>query len=214
MMGDIETISAGREAWNQLRNRHRDFDLWVSLGKAFAVGRAEAFKVAGVNQPFGPKYQAAIKDWLALNGFADVPFRERSSALRMIDSLPDIMRWRADLSSGRRLAWNSPGAVLKHWQRSLARPERPERPPIRVRPPVRDDRHGRLTYSQALVRRTRDALIETAEVRDVCVRATLILERVLPDRTALLEFFEERPRPQPNRRVAAAPKSDQVEAVA
>ena len=39
----------------------------------------------------------------------------------------------------------------------------------------------RLTYSQDLVRRTRDALIATSEVRDVCIRATLVLERILPN---------------------------------
>ncbi|WP_426418470.1 hypothetical protein [Bradyrhizobium genosp. A] len=119
MMSDLDTISAGREAWQRICQRgEKTFEDWTAIGKALALGRAHCLKLAETNKPFGKRYTAAMTLWLETNGLDGIHQQERWWALKVIDNLGEIDKWRASLDPASKRRWNHPQSAWDNWRRS------------------------------------------------------------------------------------------------
>jgi hypothetical protein len=111
------TIEAARSAWARIEGAST-FEDWVAVARALAIGRAHAMAVAKVNTPFGRRFVAAIGTWLRQHGLDQIPGQERHMALKVLDQLDAIERWRAGLDPAVRRRLNHPNAVWWRWRRS------------------------------------------------------------------------------------------------
>lgn len=117
---DTDQIAAGRDAWQRICQRTvSTFDDWVEVGRALVIGRAQCFKLAGTNRPFGKQYTAAMAIWLRDTGLESIRQQERYWVFQMMDNLDAIERWRAGLDDVSKRRHNHPHGVWVHWRRSL-----------------------------------------------------------------------------------------------
>jgi hypothetical protein len=114
-------IAAGQQAWARLNQYHTWRD-WALVGKALAVGRAEALAIARTKKPEGRRYNTAFHDWLGWNGFAGISKSTRARLLECMANLEKIEAWRATLSPNELLRLNHPTTVLGAWRRATAEP--------------------------------------------------------------------------------------------
>jgi hypothetical protein len=111
---DEATVRAGREALQRLR-ASKDYDDWIVVGKALAVGREHAKRAAGVTRPFGKPYVMAFSTWTKTNHFAEIHKSVRGVLLKIIDNLAEIDAWRNRLSEDLRLRLNHPDSIWRHF---------------------------------------------------------------------------------------------------
>jgi hypothetical protein len=110
---DDEIVAAGAAEWKR-KNSGSDWDGWVVIGRALAVGRAVALRLCGSNNVMDGRYRLHFGAWLKDQGFAEMNPTERAIILQCMDRLDAITRWRATLPTHRLREWNCPAVV---WQR-------------------------------------------------------------------------------------------------
>jgi hypothetical protein len=122
-----EILRRGVEAMSRLSNNHsRDWADWLKVLAALDIGRHAAMVEAGANQPRGRGYCTAFAKWLRCNeAFATIDQADRKRMFDVLDNLPVIEAWRANLEQSQQLKWNNPIIVLREWRRSLRSPKPP-----------------------------------------------------------------------------------------
>jgi hypothetical protein len=77
--GFEETIDAAKAARTRIRkNTALTFEDWPCISRALVIGQAAAMAASQMNRPYGPRYHAAINQWLNANDLA----RHRRKACR------------------------------------------------------------------------------------------------------------------------------------
>jgi hypothetical protein len=63
--GFEETIEAAKAAWTRIKkNTALTFEDWLCISMALVIGQAAAMAASQMNRPHGPRYHAAINEWL------------------------------------------------------------------------------------------------------------------------------------------------------
>src|SRR5262249_26541738 len=194
--GSAEIIAAARAAWSRLR-RGASFDDWVVVARALAIGREQCMALAKTNKPVGTTYNRAMGAWLTQHGLDGINGQERYRALWMLDHLPAIEQWRADLGETERRRFNHPNCVWAKWRaRSGAEAKRDE-PPVR-RHALARTKHGAgkfgftVRWPQEFLKRAADAIAETRS-SDCIVMARAALTAAIRGERDLLELLGNEP---------------------
>jgi hypothetical protein len=115
-------ITAAQEAARRLMSGQA-WDDWKLVGRAAQALRAQAMVEAGTNKPEGKRYDAAFGQMLVdvkldklLGGREHTALRCR--LLELMNSIDDVEKWRATLPTNKRVEWNYPLTIYKHWQRT------------------------------------------------------------------------------------------------
>jgi|SRR5215813_7579109 len=195
--GSVEIIAAARAAWSRLR-RGASFDDWVAVARALAIGREQCMALAKTNKPVGTTYNRAMGAWLAQHGLDGINGQERYRALWMLDHLPSIEQWRADLNEAERRRFNHPSCVWAKWRAERATTTQDR---VRAAPaPVRQHVNGRagcgggkpVRWPQDFLKRAADAIAETRS-SDCIVMAKAALTAAIRGERDLLELLGEEP---------------------
>jgi hypothetical protein len=113
-----QAVAHGREAWGRIKS-DSTWEDWVLVGQALDIGRGEAMRRTGSNQPRGRGYNEAFSAWLQKNGFAEIDKGTRSRLAECMEHRAEIEQFRADLGLGERLRLNHPNSVWRHWRSSI-----------------------------------------------------------------------------------------------
>jgi hypothetical protein len=124
-----DPILAGQEAWVRIK-QNRAWADWVVLGHALAVGRTEAMKRAGTNEPNGRRYNREFGYWLGNHGFRDIPDSARTRLLKCIGRLPEVEAFLEKLELQERLRLNHPVIVWNAFRRENKKPKPPTGTPV------------------------------------------------------------------------------------
>jgi hypothetical protein len=124
-----QAVAHGREAWQRIKS-DGTWEDWVLVGQALEIGRAEAMRRSGSNQPRGRGYNEAFSAWLSKNSFAKIDKGTRSRLADCMEHRAEIEQFRANLELGERLRLNHPNSVWRHWQAS----HKIKEPPARKKP--------------------------------------------------------------------------------
>ena len=117
MLAPFDQVAQGRAAWERIKSRSKPmFDDWLLIGTALVLGRSICMAAAGIEVPYGPRYHAQIKRWLAENGLSDLDSHERLGAIFCAENQAKIEKWRAGLPEVARLRANHPNTILKHFR--------------------------------------------------------------------------------------------------
>jgi len=125
-------VRIGQEAWSRLTRCQLWAD-WLLVGEALDVGRMEAMRSAHVNRPKGRRYNQDFGDWLKANHFDSIHKTTRSQLFKCLEHRKEIETWRAILTIDQRQKLNHPVAVLRRWQKTVAKTSddtEPKRSPI------------------------------------------------------------------------------------
>jgi|SRR5579872_1769921 len=112
-------VSDAQAAWDRL-NRFQDFDDWVLVASALAMGRDVVMHLAQTNKASGLKYKREINRWLRENKLDTVDKTTRSRSIEFFAHLDDIKKWRATLTDTERRLLNHPTTILRHWKRKTS----------------------------------------------------------------------------------------------
>ena len=113
-------VRLGQEAMARQRRRWEDF---MIIAEALDVGRNEVMRDLHTNQPTGRRYEKAIGEWLAANGFKDIDKGARCRLLECLRHREQIERWRTLLTDTERFKLNHPDAVLRKWKAATVVPD-------------------------------------------------------------------------------------------
>jgi len=109
-------IELGLEAWRRVKTGAH-FSDWILIGKALSTVQKQAMLFAGTDTPHGRNYQEQIKQqFLLYPELGTIDKTIRSKLLSIIDELPQVMEWRAQLSEKEQLSINFPTKVWSHFQ--------------------------------------------------------------------------------------------------
>ncbi len=97
-----QTVRLGQLAWTELSTKDQQWDKWMAVGAALAVGREEAMYLAGTNNPEGKNYNKCFGDWLKQHGFDKIDKGDRSRLFECGEHRVEIEVWRATLTLGER----------------------------------------------------------------------------------------------------------------
>lgn len=112
-------IEQARQAWGRIRGSgKRNWDDWVTISKALAVGRQQAMETAGCDRPYGKKYTASVGEWLRAAELESIPVQVRSRCHQIAENLPAIEAWRSGLEPGLRDTFNHPDSVWWNYKKS------------------------------------------------------------------------------------------------
>ena len=78
-------------------------------------------QAAHSNRPEGRRYNEEFSDWLKVNRFDAIHKTTRSQLIKCLKHRTEIEAWRAQLTTGERLKLNHPVAVLRRWEKTLAK---------------------------------------------------------------------------------------------
>ena len=109
-------IRQGRQALKML-NSDQNFTWWLDVGDAILIGREEAMREAGTNQPEGGRYNRLFGEWLVREKL-DFDKGDRSRLLQVMDNRLAIEGWRMTLPLVERRNLNHPSTVLRKWKAS------------------------------------------------------------------------------------------------
>jgi hypothetical protein len=115
-----EKVRMGQEAMARKRRGLAD---WIAIGEALQVGRAEVMRDVHTNQPAGRRYEKAMAEWLAANGFKEIDKGVRSRLLECLQHRTEIDQWLSRLTDGERFRFNHPNTVLKRWKSATIVPD-------------------------------------------------------------------------------------------
>ena len=115
-----ERVRNGQAAWFRLTNCQAWTD-WLLVAEALDVGRTAAMQAAHSNRPEGRRYNEEFSDWLKVNRFDAIHKTTRSQLIKCLKHRTEIEAWRAQLTTGERLKLNHPVAVLRRWEKTLAK---------------------------------------------------------------------------------------------
>lgn len=190
-MSADDTVTAGDAAWAQIRDHGRkNFDDWIAVARALAIGRSAALKTACTNRPLGSRYNFAMGIWLRDNGLGGINNQERYRACLILENLPAISPWREGLDEAQRRRLNHPGAVWTHWRRQKTDSDR-SAPVARnfVKGAMPSHKNGRpIHWPQDVLRRAATALRECRS-NDIFVFARAVLEAAIRGEANLVELL-------------------------
>ena len=112
MLGENErerVVRQGTEAWKRLK-KDKNWEDWLKVGDALQIGREQAMREAGVNQPMGRGYNEIFGAWLVKNKLDDMDKGDRSRLFAAMDNRAAIEAWRQGLTLSERLRLNHPNA--------------------------------------------------------------------------------------------------------
>jgi hypothetical protein len=98
-------------------NTDQNFTWWLDVGDAILIGREEAMREAGTNQPEGGRYNRLFGEWLVREKL-DFDKGDRSRLLQVMDNRLAIEGWRMTLPLVERRNLNHPSTVLRKWKAS------------------------------------------------------------------------------------------------
>jgi hypothetical protein len=120
--GELQTFAAARDAVAHLT---KTFEQWVIIARAVEIARTRA-------DQWGSR--SAFERILNQQGIAHALGAEWSSQkttayklLKILDHLPEIEAWRAELPREKQFAWQAPTTIFKHYPPFKA--DKPERKP-------------------------------------------------------------------------------------
>jgi hypothetical protein len=132
-----DIIIAAQEAAHRLIGG-QSWEDWKLVGRAAQALRTQAMVEAETNKPEGKRYDAAFGRLLADAKFDKLLGGNEHKALRcrlldLMNSIGDVEKWRATLPTNKRVEWNYPLTIYKHWRRShLPITQLADRPPSPV----------------------------------------------------------------------------------
>jgi hypothetical protein len=195
MIDALDTVAEGRLAWQRIREHgRRNFDDWICVARALAIGRTAALKAAKTNKCVGSRYNREMGIWLTDRGLDGVVAQERYRALLVLEHLDAISAFRAGLDEAQRRRLNHPNSVWFAWKRS-----------IRTGPPRREHakkssaqhRPGRpVFWPQDFIRRGAEAL-RKCRSPDLYAQVRAVLEGAVPTAGDIAALLETKPTPQP-----------------
>lgn len=115
-----EIVRRGQEA---LDRKRRDFDDWLIIGEALAIGRADIMREVHSNQPIGRRYEKAMAEWLRARGFHIIDKCTRAHVLECLQHRADIAAFRSRLTEPERFRLNHPTSVLRKWKAATIVPD-------------------------------------------------------------------------------------------
>lgn len=185
MTETVDHVAAGKAAWLRLRNDRATFDDWIAVGRALAIGRTAALKAAGTNRAVGSKYNIAVGRWLTDHQIDGIGAQERYRALKVLEHLEEIERWRNALAEEKRRTFNHPAACWHAWKRAT-KPATPARQYVRS---AKSHRGGHaIHWSGDAIRRAACAIREVYST-DFYVMARRALEAAVRNQGDLLELL-------------------------
>jgi len=111
-------IQLAEEALERKR-QSLDWRDWLTIGVGFDEGRRWAMRASHSNQPAGRGYNEAFSSWLKQTTLHCLDKPTRAELLACMDNRHEIEAWRATLSENKRMEWNHPRTVMRHWRASL-----------------------------------------------------------------------------------------------
>ena len=194
-MSDLDTICAGREAWQRIKDRDKaSFEDWLMIGRALIAGRTECMSKAGCNKPYGPAYQRRMRVWLDDNGLAEIDSHERVNAIHCVEHQVEIEAWRDSLTEVQRRRANHPNTIIAHWRRRTVPQKTGPKPATFQHHPRADARP--IYWEQDYLRRAASALRECRST-DVIVLARAVLEAAVRSEADVYPLLEQSHRPKP-----------------
>jgi hypothetical protein len=119
---ELNTFAVAREAIAHLA---KTFDQWIVIARAVELARSKADEIGG---------RSAFERILNQQGLAHALGRNWNSQkaaatklLRILEHLPEVEQWRAELSREQRFAWQAPSTIYTHCP--LFAKDKPERKP-------------------------------------------------------------------------------------
>src|SRR5258708_812334 len=110
---------AAMRAWVRIKRAEtRMWADWMLIGEGLQQGRVWAMKQAGTNVPEGKGYVLTFNEWLTRYKLHDIDKSARAKLLQIMDELPAIEEWRANLTVEERRRMNNPNLVLRKWKAS------------------------------------------------------------------------------------------------
>jgi hypothetical protein len=185
-----DEIAAAREAWFRICRRGQiDFDDWLVVGKALVIGRAECFKRANTNKPYGRTYQRAMVEWLRETNLDEIAKAERSWVMAVVDNLDSIQTWRATLDDAARRRFNHPQAVLLHWRKSIGAQPRKRHVAKGSTAPRPPQHSPAVFWPQDMIKRAAMAMAERWS-NDVVMLARISLEAAIRNQDDLADLLQ------------------------
>jgi len=181
-------VECGRAAWARLRSDRKSWTDWLAVGRALAIGRAEAMKAAQTNRPGGATYNRLMGNWLRENGLSDITAQERYRLLLILENLTAIGTWRASLDDAKRRQLNHPNAIWSHWVRSTKPAAPPRRQDVVLDSSAQQIMQRLAVTARAIywpqnsVRRAFEAMVKSKS-SDLLTLARLALEAAIVART-------------------------------
>ena len=114
-MNDV--IRHGRAAWDRLKKGSGLWADWVFVGHALLDGRKIALHNAGIQRAHGSGYTDAFSSWMIDNKL-NVPPSARAKLFTLMENLPAVEAWRANLTETQRERFNHPSAVLRNYRKT------------------------------------------------------------------------------------------------
>ena len=121
-ISERKVIRAGLDAW-RLIGRSQSFEAWVAIGRALAIGKARAQRIAGEADGWRERnYIYEFGRWMRQHGFGDMPKSVRSVAIELYENIDAIETWRATLPERMRQRLVHPLSNVRRW-RAATMPE-------------------------------------------------------------------------------------------
>jgi hypothetical protein len=93
----VRVIRAGRGAWAAINKAQ--FEGWLAIGAALAVGKAYALRVTGANRAWG---RMEFGEWIKQHDFERMSAATRSVAIELHEHAEQIRAWRDGLPERQR----------------------------------------------------------------------------------------------------------------
>ena len=124
MPNSATIVAAGYNAWKELK-RQKTYERWLSVGRAFNIGRTICLNASGANAPKGQPYTGYFSEWLRCEGFDGVSKSERRDLFKVMENEHEITAWRESLDDDEKRRVNHPETVWRKWQAFVHKPARP-----------------------------------------------------------------------------------------
>jgi hypothetical protein len=112
------TIKLAKDAAGRLLSGNT-FDDWVAVGNGVIAVRMRAMRAAKTNRPEGRKYAEAFEEELAEAGLEKIAGDKavRSRLHDILENLNEVEAWLQTLPSNKRLEYNHPNTVWRHFSK-------------------------------------------------------------------------------------------------
>jgi hypothetical protein len=126
---DNDIVKGAQAAWLRLK-QNQTWQDWLLIGEAHLIGRTEAMRKAGTNQPTGRSYNAAFSRGLKATNFDGIDKGDRARLFEVMKHKHEIEQWRGTLPTSQQLSLNYPPTVLRKWKASTRIPAEPRLSPM------------------------------------------------------------------------------------
>jgi hypothetical protein len=109
-------LQAAADAAERIKRGQHWLD-WMYVAEGIGVGRAQAMRLTGTNQPVGRAYNQMFGRWLNEHKWArDLDKPTRAHLFWCLDHRTDIDSWRETLASNERARLNHPTAMKRRYE--------------------------------------------------------------------------------------------------